>query len=197
MLKELPQRGEYHETEKDHAKVHVVHRSDGFCCLPLAAQDYPKGEVAANYTYVRINPGGGTHLDCHGGGGSVAGNLNSYFGVVGEFSGCKVTGLPSGASAHGFTYLFGPRLTYRGSGRFEPFAEALFGGANFSASALGVGSGSDNSFAMALGGGADYKVSRSVAIRLAQVDYFYTKFGGTHQNNLRIQAGIVFRFGGR
>ena len=63
------------------------------------AQDYPKGEVAGNYTYVRINPGGGVpHFDCHGGGGSAAWSLNHYLGVVGEFSGCKVTGLPSGVS---------------------------------------------------------------------------------------------------
>jgi outer membrane immunogenic protein len=171
----------------------------GFSCLPLAAQDHPKGEVAGNYTYVRVNLGGGIPgQNCHGGGGSVAGNLNSYFGVVGEFSGCKVTGLPSGSpSVTAFTYLFGPRLTYRSSGKFEPFGEFLFGGARFSG-----GGASDNAFSMAIGGGADYKVSRNVAIRLGQFDYLYTKFNeGTglpqHQNNFRIQAGIVFRFGER
>ena len=121
--------------------------------------------------------------------------------MVGEFSGCKVTGLPSGVSAHTFTYLVGPRLTYRGSGGFEPFAEALFGGMNASASISGSVSGSSNAFAMAIGGGADYKVTKSVAIRLVQFDYLYTKFNlgpaSQHQNNVRIQAGIVFRFGGR
>jgi opacity protein-like surface antigen len=161
------------------------------------AQDNPKGEIGGNYTYLRINPGGGAPgQNCHGGGGSVAGNLNSYFGVAGEFSGCRLTGLPSGLSAHTFTYLFGPRLTYRGHGGFEPFAEALFGGAHASASGGGI-TASDNAFAMAIGGGADYKVTRSVAIRLIQADYLYTKFGSTHQNNVRIQAGINFRFGGR
>jgi len=166
------------------------------------AQDQPRGEVAGNYTYVRFNPGGGAPgQNCHGGGGSVAGNLNSYFGVVGEFSGCKFTGLPAGASIHAFTYLFGPRLTYRSHGRFEPFGEFLFGGVNGSASLTGTGSGSTNAFSMAIGGGADYKMTRNVAIRLIQADYLYTKFdfgsGYTHQNNVRIQAGIVFRFGGR
>src|SRR5216684_6639293 len=85
------------------------------------AQDYPKGEVGGNYTYIRINPGGS---NCHGGGGSSAWNLNHYFGVAGEFDGCKVTGLSVG-SAHAFTYLFGPRVTYRTHGGLEPFAEAL------------------------------------------------------------------------
>ncbi len=166
------------------------------------AQDQPRSEVGGNYTYIRINPGGSASgQNCHGGGGSVAGNLNQYLGVVGEFSGCKWTGLASGLSAHTLTYLFGPRLTYRGHGRFEPFGEALFGGAHIGGSASGIGSGSDNAFAMAIGGGADYKFTRSVAIRLIQADYLYTKFnfgpGYTHQNNVRIQAGVVLRFGGR
>ena len=166
------------------------------------AQDQPKGEVAGNYTYIHLDTGGGGNLDCHGGGGSVAGNLNHYFGVVGEFSGCKVTGLPSGSgvTANAFSYLFGPRLTYRSGGRFEPFGEALFGGARTSFSGGGA-TITDNAFAMAIGGGVDYKMTRNVAIRLGQFDYLYTKFdngpGYTHQNNFRIQAGVVFRFGGR
>jgi opacity protein-like surface antigen len=156
------------------------------------AQDYPKGEAAGNYTYIRINPGSGvSHIDCHGGGGSGAYSLNNYLGVVGEFSGCKWTGI-GGASVHTFTYLFGPRVTYRGYGRLEPFGEALFGGAHIG------GDASDNAFAMALGGGVDYKWKRNVAIRFVQADYLYTKFGSnTHQNNFRLQAGIVYRFGGR
>jgi opacity protein-like surface antigen len=162
------------------------------------AQDYPKGEVAGNYTYIRINPGSGASgIDCQGGGGSGAWSLNHYLGVVGEFNGCKWTGLPSGFSAHTLTYLFGPRLTYRAYGRLEPFGEVLFGGAHIGGTVTGFGSGSDNAFAMALGGGADYKWKPSVAIRFIQADYLYTRFGGTSQNNFRLQAGIVFRFGGR
>lgn len=104
------------------------------------AQDQPRGEVGGNYTYIRINPGGGASgQNCYGGGGSVAGNLNNYFGVVGEFSGCKWTGLPAGVSAHTFTYLFGPRLTYRSGGKLEPFGEFLFGGAHIGGSASGTG----------------------------------------------------------
>jgi len=172
-----------------------------FAAVPAMAQDNPKGEVAGNYTYIRINPGGGAPGEnCHGGGGSVAGNLNSYFGVVGEFAGCKVTGLGGGVSAHALSYLFGPRLTYRASGNFEPFGEFLFGGVHVSASGGGA-TVTDNAFAMAVGGGADYKFSRSVAIRVGQFDYLYTKFnfgpGYTHQNNFRLQAGVVYRFGGR
>jgi opacity protein-like surface antigen len=151
------------------------------------AQDYPQGEVAGNYTYIRINPGS---LNCHGGGGSGAYNLNHYLGVVGEFSGCKITGL-SGGSAHTLTYLFGPRVTYRAYGHLEPFGEVLLGGAHLG----GSGGLSESAFGMAIGGGADYKWKPNIAIRFIQADYLYTHFVGNTQNNFRLQAGVVFRFG--
>src|SRR6266850_944491 len=110
------------------------------------------------------------------------------------FGGCKVTGLPSGTSAHLVNYLFGPKLTYRSHGRLSPFAQVLFGGERIGGSAFGS-SGSDSSFAMAFGGGADYEMTNHVAIRLIQAEYLYTKFGGTHQNNARISAGVVYRWG--
>jgi opacity protein-like surface antigen len=50
---------------------------------------------------------------------------------------------------------------------------------------------------MSLGGGADYRVNEHIAVRVIQVEYLYTHFGGARQNNARIEAGIVFRFGGR
>jgi opacity protein-like surface antigen len=120
----------------------------------------------------------------------VAGNLNHWFGVVGDFGACKVTGLPSGTSAHLVNYLFGPKLTYRSRGKLSPFAQVLFGGERISGSAPGV-----SSFAMAFGGGADYEMTNHVAIRVIQAEYLYTKFSGTRQNNARISAGIVYRWG--
>ncbi len=157
---------------------------------PVRAQDYPKAEVFGGYQYVRLNPGG---TNCQGFGGSAAGNLNDWFGVVGDFGYCKVTGLPSGTSAHAINYLFGPRVTYRSRGPLTPFAHALFGGQHFAV----TGGGTANAFAMALGAGADYKMTEHVALRLIQVDYLYTHFGGTRQNNARIEAGIIYRWGGR
>jgi opacity protein-like surface antigen len=161
---------------------------------PARAQDYPKAEVSGDYQFIRLNPGG---TNCQGGAGSVAGNLNSWFGVVGEFGGCKITGQPTGTSAHALNYLFGPRVTYRSYGSLAPFAHVLLGGERITASATGLGSASSNSFAMALGGGADYKLRGHFAIRLIQVEYLYTHFGGVRQNNARIEAGIVYHWGGR
>jgi opacity protein-like surface antigen len=165
---------------------------------PACAQDYPKAEISGDYMYIRINPGGGASgANCHGVGGSVAGNLNDWFGVVGDFGGCRVSGLPSGVSSHAYTYLFGPRVSYRNTSPLTPYAQVLFGGERATASVSGVGSSSNNAFAMSLGGGADYSVNEHIAIRVIQVEYLYTHFGGARQNNARIEAGIVFRFGGR
>ena len=162
-----------------------------FMAAPALAQDYPRAEVSGDYQYIRLNPGG---VNCQGAAGSAAGNLNSWFGVVGEFGGCKITGQPSGTSAHALNYLFGPRVTYRSYGRLTPFAHVLLGGQRDTFSVSGAGSASTNSFAMALGGGADYEMNGHVAIRLIQVEYFYTHFGGNRQNNARIEAGIVYRW---
>src|SRR5258708_36549348 len=148
----------------------------------VGAQEYPKAEVFGGYQYVRLNPGG---TNCQGFGGSAAANLNDGFGVVGDFGYCKVTGLPSGISAHAVNYLFGPRVTYRSAGSLTPFAHVLFGGQHFG----GTGGGTANSFAMALGGGADYRMTEHVALRLIQVEYLYTHSAGTRQNNARIESG--------
>jgi len=157
---------------------------------PVRAQNYPKAEVFGGYQYVRLNPGG---TNCQGVGGAAAGNLNDWFGVVGDFGYCKVTGLPSGTSVHAVNYLFGPRVTYRSAGSFTPFAHVLFGGQHFG----GTGGGTANSFAMALGGGADYKLTEHVALRLIQVEYLYTHFGGVRENNARIESGIGLPLGRR
>src|SRR5260370_36152412 len=95
---------------------------------PIRAQDYPKAEAFGGYQYIRLNPGG---TNCQGVGGAVAGNVNNWLGVAGDFGYCKVTGLPSGTSAHAVNYLFGPRVTFRASGPLTPFAHVLFGGQPF------------------------------------------------------------------
>jgi hypothetical protein len=60
--------------------------------------------------------------------------------------------------------------------------------------------GSETAFAMTAGGGIDVTVSRHLAVRPVQAEYFLTKFpdgADNRQNNFRYSAGIVFRFGGQ
>ncbi|HVH71386.1 MAG TPA: hypothetical protein VNB49_09785 [Candidatus Dormibacteraeota bacterium] len=160
------------------------------------AQENRGAEVSGNYQYVRFNPGSGASgINCQGGSGSFGAYLTSRAGIVGEFGACKVTGLASGASAHEMDYLFGPRMYFHLHGRVFPYVQALFGAERFSAGVTGVGSGSTNAFAMTAGGGADVTLTRHVSFRAIQVEYLYTHFSSRSQNNLRLQSGLVYRFG--
>lgn len=172
-----------------------------------SAQDVPKAEGFLGYSYVRVRPGSGiSGLNLNGGSGQFSYNATNSFSIVADFGGYKFNqtlttpGGPVTVNGNVFSYLFGPRYTYRG-GRVEPFAQVLFGGARASAGALGV-SGSDTGFALTAGGGVDIKVSDHFAIRPVQAEYFLTRFGSSlgatqSQHNFRYSGGVVFRFGKR
>ena len=160
------------------------------------AQEGRGFEIAGDYQYVRINPGGGSSgINCQGGAGSLGAYVNASFGVIGEFGACKVTGLASGTSSHEMDFLFGQRVYFHRHGRMYPFVQALLGSERFSAGVTGVGSASTNAFAMTAGGGADITLTKHVSFRAFQFEYLYTHFNGASQNNLRLQSGIVWRIG--
>jgi opacity protein-like surface antigen len=102
------------------------------------AQDggYGRWETAPGFMYVHTSPvlGGSQSFNCAGAGGTFAYNVNSLLGVAADLGGCKVFGLDNtygvGSKVHGneFTYLFGPRITFRHFGKFQPFMEINFGG---------------------------------------------------------------------
>jgi hypothetical protein len=61
-----------------------------------------------------------------------------------------------------------------------------------------IGLGSSDAFALVSGGGLDINLTPRLAIRAAQADYYLTLLPNrtaNTQNNLRIGAGILFRFG--
>jgi opacity protein-like surface antigen len=108
------------------------------------AQDegYGKWETAPGFSYVHNSEvfGGSKSFNCIGGGGTIAYNVTSLLGMAMDLSGCKVFGLNDsygpGSKLNGseFTYVFGPRLTYRHWGKFQPFGEINFGGERVSVS---------------------------------------------------------------
>jgi opacity protein-like surface antigen len=165
------------------------------------AQETPKVDIFAGYSYVRANPSasGASGFSLNGGSASVAYNATSWLSGVADFGGYH-NGNILGTHVDGTlsTYLFGPRVSYRHSDRVTPFGEVLFGTARASANVLGARN-SSNAFAMSVGGGVDYKLSNRFAIRPVKVDYLMTRFSefGNNtrtQNNLRVSTGIVFRF---
>jgi hypothetical protein len=179
--------------------------------LPAAASaqdEAPRWEIAAGYSFLRANiaPSCGC-FNAHGGTGSVAFHANNWFSVVGEFGAVRSGNVQSsGRDLTVFLYQAGPRFSIRRSDRATPFFHALFGGGRAGGTLYDVplpgrtGTGPDYSWAVTVGGGLDVKAGTHVAIRVFQVDWVHTRFhngGNNQQHNLRVTAGIVFRFGER
>jgi len=176
-----------------------------FFGVAAQAQDIPKFDIFAGYSYVRENPStpkvGSYSLN--GGSASVAYNVNSWLSGVADFGGYH-NGSILGTHTDGTlsTYMFGPRVSFRRVRRMTPFAQALFGVAHESGSLSGSTTttiNSNNAFATSIGGGVDYSLSHRFLLRPLQVDYLLTRFSETglgtqSQNNLRVSTGVVFRF---
>jgi peptidoglycan-associated lipoprotein len=172
--------------------------------LAAAAQSVPKAEASFEYNYVHANapPTGCGCFSMMGGSASLGLNVHGGLAAVAEFSAGHASNVaPTGEDLMLTSYLFGPRYTYRTKLRIAPFGEALAGFSHASgalAPSNSFSGASSNTFATAIGGGLDYNVSHAVVIRIVQADYFLTTFQNEadhHQNNLRLGAGIAFRFG--
>jgi outer membrane immunogenic protein len=169
------------------------------------AQSGPRMDVGGDYNYVRSNvPAGGCGcFGFNGGSGWVSFNFTHSLGLVGEIAGQHASNISTtGADLTLTSFLAGPRYTWTRPHRLAPFAQALLGGAHASG-ALAPGSsglpGSANAFAMTAGGGLDIGLTRRIALRAFEADYYLTRFDNgvnDHQNNLRIGVGVVVRFGG-
>lgn len=176
------------------------------CATSAWAQLMPKSEITGGYTYTSLDDGPAGRLSGNGwntGGtffmnnwlgfeGNVAGATNSQGGSV-TVAGTTFSG---SASDKHYTFVFGPRVQF-GHGRTNPFVHALFGvdHETVSASLLGVSSSvSDNAFASAWGGGLEYGVSKHLGV-VTDADYLMTRHASATQNNIRISAGLSFRFG--
>jgi len=177
----------------------------GFASVALAQRatgTTPQFEASGAYSYIRANAaesGGGFNVN--GVSGSFAYNFNDRFAVLADGGAYRFSGLPSGVASNMYTYLFGPRYSFRKMHRVTPFVQGLVGGGRLTASSGGVEAG-ENGFAMALGGGLDVPLHRHFAIRLIQAEYLLTRFANVNgstvsQNNARISAGLVFRFGNK
>jgi hypothetical protein len=171
------------------------------------AQEYPKAELALDYSYLHFAPAQQftKNHSLNGGGGAFVYNFAKNFGVKMDLQGYNgftntfnipaTAALPSGAngsvSGNVFTYLFGPQLKFRGQ-HVQLLLDALGGAAHSNvygnafktlcqpvagACSGTSGSPSNNGAAMMLGGGLDFPINHRVSIRAAEVDYLMTRFG--------------------
>ena len=170
-----------------------------------AAQNGSLVDAGVGYSYVRTNAAAG---DCgcfalNGGNGWVAFNFRRSLGIVGEIAVQHASNISgTGTDLTLTSYLAGPRYIWTHAHRFRPFAQFLLGGAHASGT-LAPGKsglpGSPNAFALIGGGGLDIKLTRHIALRAFEADYYLTRFDNgvnNHQNNPRLGAGVIVRFGG-
>lgn len=184
--------------------------------LAAWSQDFPRVEVAADYSYARFYPVKSESLSLNGGGGALVVNLNHYFGIKMDLQGYGSNTITRTTSAGNitaqgnlFTYMFGPQVKFR-TQKFQPFAHLLLGAAhsnvygNLTKACAGTcttsGAPAGDAFAMALGGGIDIPISKSFQFRPVEIDYMRTRFtnqfNDSAQSNFRYSAGVNFTFGG-
>ncbi len=178
---------------------------------------YPKSEVNFGYSFINVHPEIPqiTSYNINGGVASYVYNFTHLWGLKSEFgdyvgnggSQLQAAGVTGNISGNFFSYMFGPQIKKHG-GKFQPFGQALFGGAHSGTQAQiyeslhGTGSGgsSNNTFAMEFGGGFDFPVSPHVQIRPVDVDYLYTHFSANQvkasQNNFKYALGLTVVWGG-
>ena len=142
-------------------------------------------DASIGYSYFRLGASDG--INQNGLSGSIAYNPNRFLGIVGDFGGYH--GSPSGVSVTTYTYMFGPRISFRNPTNITPFVQGLIGGSHLSAGFSGA-SASTNPFAYSFGGGVDLGILPHLALR-PQVDYVGLRDNGQTANCARISIGVV------
>jgi len=155
------------------------------------------------YDYLNFSPGDPfSNFSNHGAAGSFSYNASRVLGLATEVGWYRFKNRNVGGSLINGTmqsYLFGPRLNWRKFDYFVPFAEFLFGSAHGGQAVIGTGT--QNAFALATGGGVDMVLTKNLAWRVAQLDYFMTSYSGpalgasARQNSFRAGTGFAYRWG--
>jgi hypothetical protein len=161
-----------------------------FFSVAAAAQETPRFEVFGGYSFLSADLND-SNFNLNGFHVSAAENLNKWVGGVLDFS--THYGTFNGVNVNMQSIMYGPRFAYRKSKVVTPSAHALFGVVRGSAGFDGI-SKADTHFGLALGGEIDVRINQWVALRVVQADYIMTNFVNTRQDNIRISAGLVFRF---
>ena len=172
-----------------------------------AAQDFPRAEVFAGYSYGNLNILS-NRTSLNGWNASASVNLYRWFGLTADFGGLYGGSgsetLPPPATitetVHEklHTLLFGPQVSYR-RGKVALFAHFLVGETivnenialvGCSTACISIGSSRPSFGTAAPGGGLDYSFRKNLAWRI-QADYLPL----SSMNDVRISTGIVFHVG--
>jgi hypothetical protein len=193
------------------------------------ATDMPHSEVFLGYSFVRLSSNGNIipSRDLNGGSGQFVYNFSKGFGVAFDAGAVTNNGainqtILDTTVAH---LVVGPRYKFGQHSKFQPYVQALFGGAYTTTSTqiFAVVANplittnpiipapgdtvsarlvaSRRSFAMLIGGGVDWKFSKHMQARPVAFDYFSVQpenlipGRSRERNNWRYSAGVNFTFG--
>lgn len=170
----------------------------GLVLLSSVAASAQTLDVFAGYSFVHTSPGAQlSSFNANGGVASAALNFGWLGGVieVGGVHASHIGGVDVDATAE--TVMAGPKISIFRGAKLSPFAQALVGfihtNPGYSQQTI-----NHNTLAVAPGAGLDWNATRHLGIRLAQVDYLFTRMPtSTNQvnwNNFRYSTGIVVRF---
>src|SRR5258708_27533272 len=127
---------------------------------------FARGDAFANFSH-------------HGGWGLFTYKVLRWLGVTEGFGYyhfnrdvSPLSGSSTPVAGSFMSYLFGPRLNLRKYDHFVPFGEFLVGGTKAGFELNGLSN--QNAFAMVVGGGVDVVLTKNLAWRFAQLDYFMT-----------------------
>ncbi len=174
----------------------------GVASAQTPPQPQAKAHLEAAFTWdgVRASAAGGNGFWMQGAGFQLHDRFWRGLGVVADITGTHIVNInSSGVGLDLLTATFGPRYTWSRR-KVSLYGQGLVGEA-FSFNTLvpsphGADS-SDNSLAALAGGGVNVAVSPRVAVRLVEADWLLTQMpnsAGNTQNDLRLSAGVVFRF---
>jgi hypothetical protein len=201
------------------------HTAEERALMNKAVERPPSKEAAVElnaYAMYESFLGGGS---CMGGGGQGAARVSSSWQVVAEVNGCMViNSMPRYQSGDSTMFAVGPRWTPRGSHRFSPYGEVMFGGRRFTHDFANqelkdqlTKEWSDGQlphfakrnaymaeyqqfgFAMTMGGGVDAAIGRAWAWRVLDVQYSHSWLAAVDpinaQQGVQVRTGLVLRIG--
>jgi hypothetical protein len=173
-----------------------------FATLGARAEPPTSPDVAITYDALQANIVPDNNFWMQGGSVQLHAQFWRGLGMVADIAGLhtgKVNGTGAGLSM--VTTTFGPRYTWPfAHHRYAVFAQALAGEANGFDSVFPTANGAHNSadgLALKIGGGMNLHLSRHLAVRVFEADWLRTQLPNATsgvQNNLRMGAGLVFKF---
>jgi hypothetical protein len=177
----------------------------GSCIVAAPAawgQAPPSFDVAIVYNALRANIVPGDNFWMQGGSAQIHGQFWRGLGVVADVAGLHTANANgAGEGLDLVTAAFGPRYTWPlAHRRCALFGQVLIGEANGFHSVFPTANGVESSthgLALEVGGGLNLPLSRHLAVRAFEADWLRTQLPNSTtgvQNNLRVGAGLVFKF---